>query len=83
MTIIELPQGYYRDLSGTSKTDALAAFAKFEADYAAKHPNATPWQWWSELDVTDTATARFGYEWYRVDGAGVLRRHSARVDSSD
>lgn len=85
MTVIELPQGYYRDLTGTRRDVALAQFAKDDASFLATHPQCKPFHRprCVERDVRDDATAPWGYEWYVADARGVLFMHSAHYDSSD
>lgn len=84
MIILEIQQGRYTDLAGLAKADAVTQFAAHDAAYCAAHPESAKYYQppWRELDVPDTATARWGTEWYAVDAAGLLKRHSAHYDSS-
>jgi hypothetical protein len=82
MTILELPQGYFDRLDGTTRADAVAAFAAFNADMDAKFPGRSSRQFWREFDAPETATAPWGHEWWLVDEFGRLRLHSADYDSS-
>jgi hypothetical protein len=85
MTILELPQGHYADLSGMSLGMVLVMFDKNDADFLAKYPQCIPYHrpLWRKRDVADTATAPWGHEWYQVGADGRLTRHSAHYDSSD
>lgn len=84
MIIIEIAQGHYRDLTGIPRASALKTFAEQDAAFLQEHPGCVTYHrpCWSEIDVPDTATARWGTEWYTVDEAGLLKRHSAQYDSS-
>jgi hypothetical protein len=84
MTIIEIRQGWSNDLTGTPKDEALAALVKAEADFLEKYPHAAQYHrpGWSERTVDDWKTAPWGYVWYQVDEAGLLKMHSAQYDSS-
>lgn len=84
MIIIQLTQGHYRDITGTPKDEALATFAKDDADFLAKHPTCAKYHrpCWRELEVVEGKTAPWGHEWYVVDEAGLLQMHSAHYDSS-
>jgi hypothetical protein len=83
MTILELPQGYYTDLTGIKRHQALAIFAIDQKNFEHKYPHLAPVSpCWHEYEVEDTKTAPWGYEWYTIDAAGVLKRHSAHYDSS-
>lgn len=84
MTIIELSQGRYRDLSGTPKLAALAMFIQHDIEFVAANPSCAKYHQpaWRELVVADTEKAPWGYEWYIVDEAGLLKMHSAQYDSS-
>jgi len=85
MTIIQVAQGMTRDLSGTPKAEALAAFAERDAEFCAKFPGAAKYHRpsWQEREVADTQTAPWGFCWHRVDEAGLLQWHSAQYDSGD
>jgi hypothetical protein len=85
MTILELPQGYYRDLSGRTLVDVLLMFGQDDAAFLAKYPQCVPYHrpHWHTRTVEDTATAPWGHEWYQVGADGRLTRHSAHYDSSD
>ncbi len=84
MTIIEVPQGYWLDLTGTPRDVALASFAKHDAAFLAEHPSAAKYHRpsWREFEVGANDTAPWGYEWYAIDEAGLLKMHSAQYDSS-
>lgn len=84
MTIIQIPQGYYSNLDGISKDDAVASFIQNDAAFLARNPSCIPYHQpsWRELMVPEDRTAPWGHEWYVVDEAGALRRHSAQYDSS-
>lgn len=83
MTIIEVPQGYWGDMSGTSRDIALAIFKASDEEFLNAHPTCAPYHrpCWLEREVKDDAKAPWGYEWYRLD-AGILNFHSAQYDSS-
>jgi hypothetical protein len=85
MTVLELPQGYYGDLSAMPLDDALAMFSHDDAAFLLKYPQCRPYHrpFWHKRDVADTQTAPFGHEWYEVGADGILQRHSAHYDSSD
>jgi hypothetical protein len=85
MTVLELKQGYYRDLSGMTLADALVMMAEDDAAFLAKHPQCNPYHQpcWRQWDVGETETAPWGHEWYQVGADGILQRHSAHYDSSD
>jgi hypothetical protein len=85
MTILQLPQGYYGDLSGQSLGDTLQGFARDDAAFLLKYPQCRPYHrpFWHTRDVDDTQTAPWGHEWYAVGADGILQRHSAHYDSSD
>jgi hypothetical protein len=59
-------------------------FAENDASFCARFPTAAKYHRpsWREFDVDDMRTAPWGHEWYLVDAAGVLQRHSAHYDSS-
>jgi hypothetical protein len=84
MTIIEIPQGYYNDLTGVPKDEALDAFAQHDAEFLEKWPSARPYHRpsWREFEAPDDERAPWGYEWYVIDEAGLLKMHSAQYDSS-
>lgn len=84
MNIIEVPQGYYGDLEGVPKTDAIDMFAAVDEAFLQKYPNARAYhsKSWREHEVPETSKAPWGYEWYRVDESGVLHWHSAHYDTS-
>lgn len=84
MTILELPQGYYADLTGMSWDDAMQMFQRDDAAFVAKYPSTNGYHrpCWREFDVEATATAPFGHEWYLEDEHGLLKLHSAHYDSS-
>ena len=84
MIIIELPQGYYGDLTGTPKDEALAAFKAADDAFLAEHPDCAKWHrpCWREFEARENQTAPWGHEWYVVDEAGLLKMHSAQYDSS-
>lgn len=85
MTVIELPQGYYRELTGMPVGEAMAMFKKFDDDFLRDHPSCAPFHRpsWREYAVPTHHTAPWGHEWYVVDEHGLLRMHSAQYDSSD
>lgn len=84
MKILQLPQGYYHDLTGMSALDAVAMFAMDDLTFLERNPQCRPYhrQSWHELDAKDSETAPWGYEWYTTDPDGRLQRHSAHYDSS-
>lgn len=85
MRILELPQGYYTDLTGLPRVGVLEQFARDAAAFLEKFPGARPYHrpCWREFDVPDTTKrAPWGYEWYTVDDQGLLQSHSAQHDSS-
>jgi hypothetical protein len=85
MMILELPQGYYHDLSGESLVAVLQMFDQDDAAFLLKYPQCRPYHrpFWHKRDVEDTQTAPWGHEWYQVGADGILQRHSAHYDSSD
>lgn len=85
MTVVELEQGHYRDLTGTPKDDALVMFARDAEAFLEKHPDCRKYHrpCWRERDVPDQQTAPWGHEWYEVTAEGTLQWHSAFYDSSD
>ena len=86
MTIIQIPQGYWNDLSGTSQAEALGAFVKRDAEFLQQHPQCAKYHrpsWVVLPDVPEHRTAPWGHEWYSVTEDGTLQMHSADYDSSD
>jgi hypothetical protein len=84
--ILQLPQGYYHDLSAMALDAALTMFAEDDAAFLRKYPQCRPYHrpfWHTWVDVEDSATAPWGHEWYQVGADGILQRHSAHYDSSD
>ena len=83
MTIIEITQGYYGDLTGTPKTEALAMFIQHDNEFLERNPQCKPYHRpaWREFEAPDNKKAPWGHEWYVVED-GVLRMHSAHYDSS-
>ncbi len=83
MTVLEIAQGHYPDLTGMLWDDAIRMFQRDDAQFRAKYPaSAYPYQPWHERQVIESATAPWGYEWYIENAAGKLARHSAHYDSS-
>jgi hypothetical protein len=85
MTIIQIPQGYWNDLSGTSQAEALEAFVKADAEFLQRHPQCAKYHrpsWVVLEDVPEHKTAPWGHEWYAVVNDS-LQMHSADYDSSD
>jgi hypothetical protein len=84
MKILQLPQGHYGDLTGMPELEAIAQFVVDDLTFLERNPQCAKYhrQLWRELDVKDTATAPWGYEWYVTDEDGRLQFHSADYDSS-
>jgi hypothetical protein len=84
MKILQVPQGYYGDLSGMSALDAFAMFTLDDMIFQRRNPKAVPFHrpWWHELEVKDGDSAPWGFVWYRTDDDGKLQMHSASYDSS-
>jgi hypothetical protein len=82
--VIQLPQGYWPNLSGTDKDRALSAFAAADKAFLVKHPQCAKYHRpsWREFDARESETAPWGHEWYVVDADGRLQMHSADYDSS-
>jgi len=85
MTILQIPQGYARNLSGRSKVKTLEEFAQRDVEFLFNFPSCVPYHRpaWLELEVPDDKTAPWGHEWYQVLPDGTLQMHSADYDSSD
>jgi hypothetical protein len=84
MTVLQLPQGYYRPtaIDGQPLADLLTAFAAYDAEFYAKHPSATPQRWYHVLEVPDHASCPWGREWYRVLPDRRVEFYQAQYDSS-
>jgi hypothetical protein len=84
MTILEIEQGHYGDLTGMTRDEAVVMFAGDAEAFLEKHPSARRYHrtCWVELKVADTRTAPWGYVWYVIDADGLLKMHSAQYDSS-
>ncbi len=85
MRVLELPQGYYRDLTGTTLVQALLMFDKDDSEFLQRHPQCVPYHRpaYRIRLVESAASAPWGHEWYRVDADDKLIFHSAHYDSSD
>lgn len=82
MTILELAQGHFSDLTGMTWADAVQMFRQQDEAFRAKYPaTAYHYQPWHEREVQNGATAPWGFEWY-IEQDGLLRLHSANYDSS-
>lgn len=84
MTVIEIMQGFYGNITGNEKGETLAQFARDDAHFLVNNPRCAAYHHpcWREREVPDTATAPWGHEWYIIDEAGRLKLHSAQYDSS-
>lgn len=85
MTIIEVPQGHYRNLANRDKDEIISFFKECDADFLARHPQCVAYHrpsWRLLEDVDARNTAPWGYEWYEVMADNRLRVHSAQYDSS-
>ena len=84
MVVLQLPQGYYRNLTGMSLGKALVMFDQDDAEFLAAHPQCIPYHrpCWQKYQVDDAARAPWGHEWYLVQPDGTLIFHSAHYDSS-
>jgi hypothetical protein len=85
MTVIELPQGHYPDLTGMTLDDVMQMFRRDDEAFVAKYPHTKQFHYprYRQREVADTATAPWAHEWYAVDADGRLQMHSAHYDSSD
>jgi hypothetical protein len=84
VTVLELPQGYYADLTGMTWDDAMQMFKRDDEQFLRAYPHTRCFHRarCRELEVDETRTAPWGHEWYVADEAGKLRMHSAHYDSS-
>lgn len=82
MTILQIMQGNYRDLSGQQFSDTVEMLTEHDAQSAVEHPTWYPNPCWRVIEARENQTAAWGTEWYSVDAEGLLQRHSAFYDSS-
>jgi hypothetical protein len=84
MKILQLPQGYYGDLTGMPELEAIAEFVIQDLTFLERNPQCAKYhrKSWQEIEVRDTETAPWGYVWWTIDEDGKLRLHSAHYDSS-
>ncbi len=84
MTILEIAQGRYQDLTGEPLEDTLAAMKQHDEEFLQKYPSCAKYHrpCYSVREVPEGKTAPWGYEWYQVDADQRLRIHSVQHDSS-
>jgi hypothetical protein len=86
LTILEVPQGHYRDLSGEKLAPTIAAMLRAAAERIEGHPSTASFfrpDWYVRHQVKPSENPSTGYEWYRVEPDGTLLFYRANYDSGD
>jgi hypothetical protein len=84
MRVLELPQGYYKNLTGTPLGQALVMFDKDDNEFLQRHPQCLPYHQpaYRIRLVASGENAPWGHEWYIVDADDKLVLHSYNYDST-
>lgn len=85
VTILELPQGRYRNLAGMTLVDALVLFHEDGAKFLRENPAAAKYYEprWQVRHVAGETTCPWGHEQYNVGDDGLLSVRAFNHDSSD
>jgi hypothetical protein len=86
LKILEVKQGYYKNLSGCKLSDVLAEFESFDRRMMEKaekegwkrYPSI--WYMISEYDTRDKCP--WGWHWYLINGDGTIKLYQEHLDSS-
>lgn len=85
LTILELPQGRYSNLTGMKLADALAMFHEDSARFLREFPHCAKFHRpnWHISHREQGARAPIGYEYYLAADDGTLSVYEFNHDSSD